>query len=187
MKKIIFWLSLACWGVPVFSQARFSPLDKSPMGMSYYPYNYPILKIQDKATEPLITRIIYCRPQKDGRVIFGDLLEYGKVWRLGANEATEIEFYKDVRIEGKSIKKGRYTLYAIPFTDKWTLILNKETDIWGAFKYDSVKDILRIDAPVQKQSEPLEVFSISFEKIKDKEASMVFAWDDVLVRLPFSW
>ena len=68
------------------------------MDMSYYPNGYPVLKIQDKATEPLVARVIYSRPQKNGRTIFGELLEYGKVWRLGANEATEIEFFQVVKI-----------------------------------------------------------------------------------------
>ncbi len=64
------------------------------MDMSYYPVNYPILKIQDKVTEPLVMRVIYSRPQLNGRKIFGELQAYGQVWRLGANEATEIEFLK---------------------------------------------------------------------------------------------
>ncbi len=76
------------------------------MDMSYYPSNFPVLKIQDKITEPLVARVIYSRPQKSGRNIFGELVEYGKVWRMGANEATEIEFYKHVRIGGKKIVRG---------------------------------------------------------------------------------
>jgi Protein of unknown function (DUF2911) len=175
----------------VGAQSRFPQLDKSPMDMSYYPANYPILKIQDKATEPLIARVIYGRPQKDGRVIFGELEPYGKVWRLGANEATEIEFYKDVKINGKTIKKGRYTMYALLNPEKWTLILNKETDTWGAFKYDSTKDIIRAEVAVQKQSDITEVFSLIFEKNPGpgvtKNANLVITWDDVQVKLPFSW
>ncbi len=99
--------------------------------MSYYPVGYPVLKIQDKATEPLVARVIYGRPQRNGRTIFGDLVEYGKVWRLGANEATEIEFFQDVRINGARVKKGRYTLYCIPYEEKWTMIINRDTDTWG--------------------------------------------------------
>ena len=97
--------------------------------MSYYPVNFPILKIQNKALEPLVMRVVYSRPQLNGRKVFGGLQEYGDVWRLGANEATEIEFFKDVKINNRKIKKGRYTLYAIPFPDKWTLIINRETDV----------------------------------------------------------
>ena len=155
--------------------------------MSYYPSNYPILKIQNKATEPLIARVIYGRPQKDGRNIFGELEPYGKVWRLGANEATEIEFYKDLSFGGKKIKKGRYTLYALLNADKWTIILNKDTDTWGAFKYDAAKDIARIDASVQKQAEPTEIFTIVFEKNTNSSANMIIAWDDVLIKVPLAW
>jgi hypothetical protein len=187
MKKMIIFFSLAVAVVAAPAQSRFSPLDKSPMDMSYCPANYPILKIQNKATDPLIARVIYGRPQKDGRVIFGDLEPFGTVWRLGANEATEIEFYKDVKIGSKKIKKGRYTLYALPTATVWTLIFNKETDTWGAFKYDAAKDIARIDVPVQKQAEITEILSIKFEKNTANSANMFIAWDDVLVKFPFNW
>ncbi len=158
-------------------------LDKSPMDMSYYPNNYPVLKIQDKVTDPVLVRVIYSRPQKNGRIIFGDLVEYGKVWRLGANEATEIEFYKNAKISGKKIGKGRYTLYAIPNTDNWTFILNKDLDTWGAFKYDSQKDVLRITAPIEKLNESVEALAITFEKT-DSGCNLVVAWDNIKSKLP---
>ena len=168
------------------AQTKFPQLDKSPMDMSYYPNAYPILKIQNKLTEPLIARVIFSRPQKIGRAIFGELLEYGKVWRLGANEATEIEFYQNVKIGNTKIKKGRYTLYSIPLAEKWTLIINKETDTWGAFKYDQTKDLARIEVPVQKQSEILEAFAMTFEKTPTG-ANLLMAWDDFKVALPISF
>lgn len=161
----------------------YPPLDKSPMDMSYFPGNYPLLKIQGKNTEPVIARVIYSRPQKSGRTVFGELVEYGKVWRMGANEATELDLYKHVRIGDKKIPKGRYTLYAIPYENKWTIIINKETDIWGAFKYDPKKDIARVDVPVEKNSEVTEAFSIIFEKRADG-ANLVIAWDTIRVALP---
>ena len=154
--------------------------------MSYYPNGYPVLKIQDKATEPLVARVIYSRPQKNGRTIFGDLLEYGKVWRLGANEATEIEFFQAVKVGGIKIKKGRYTLYCIPNADKWTIIVNRETDTWGSFKYDETKDIARIDVPVQKQTEVLESFVMVFEKAATG-ASLNIGWDNIRVSLPIQF
>lgn len=87
------------------AQNKYAAVDKSPLDMSFYPANYPILKIQDKTTEPLIARVIYSRPMKNGRSVFGELVEFNKVWRLGANESTEIEFYRDVRIGNNRIKK----------------------------------------------------------------------------------
>lgn len=167
----------------LFAQPNIPAVDKSGMDMSFYPVNYPILKIQDKLSGPLIARVIYSRPHKNGRSVFGELLHYGDLWRLGANEATEIELFKDVKINGTALKKGRYTLYCLPTPEKWTIIFNRETDTWGAFKYDSTKDVLRATVPVVKQKEPLEVFSIWFEKTSTG-ADMLMAWDHELARLP---
>ena len=158
--------------------------------MSYYPDSYPVLKIQNKVTEPVIARVIYSRPQKNDRIIFGGLVEYGKVWRLGANEATEIEFYRDVKIDGKKIIKGRYTLYALVNPDTWTMIINKDVDTWGAFKYDEKKDLVRTNVPVLKNSEIVEALAISFEPdssagVKSiKSFNLTVAWDSVKVSLP---
>jgi hypothetical protein len=185
MKKIIalvlffqfFFFGLLAQTIP--------PVDKSPMDMSYYPANYPVLKIQDKMTEPLVARVVYSRPQKSGRTIYGGLVKYGEVWRLGANEATEIEFFKNVKIDGKKVAKGRYTLYAIVYESTWTFILNKDTDTWGAFKYDSKKDILRVSVPVQKTDESVESLAMSFEKTT-KGFNLLVAWDTVKAGLPIS-
>src|SRR6201991_4373629 len=153
-----------------------STLDNSPLDISYYPVDYPVLKIQDKVSEPLIARVVYSRPQKKGRKLFGELVTYGQVRRLGANEATEIEFFRDVKVDGKQLKKGRYTLYALVNTDSWSIIFNKETDTWGAFKYDPTKDVLRTHVPVERQSGVTEAFSIAFQKA-EKGANLVFNWD----------
>ena len=187
MRKVLTVVLLLLVNVTVLqAQNKFPQLDKSSMDMSYYPNAYPILKIQDKLTEPLIARVIFSRPQKNGRTIFGELLEYGKVWRLGANEATEIEFFQNVKIGNTKIKNGRYSLYCIPLTEKWTMIINKETDTWGAFKYDQSKDLARIEVPVQKQSEILEAFVMAFEKTSTG-ANLLIAWDDFKVALPINF
>ena len=146
MKRQLSSLLLTIFiGIGVHAQTGNLPqVDKSPLDMSYFPAGYPILKIQDKATEPLVARVLYSRPQKNGRTVFGELVEYGKVWRLGANEATEIEFYRDVKFGSTRVKKGRYTLYAIPTAEQWIVILNKDSDTWGAFKYDQKKDVARL-------------------------------------------
>src|SRR5215212_4269824 len=117
MKGIITLLLLA-FGLHLSAQ-KLPSLDKSPMDMSYYPDRYPVLKFQNKVTEPLVMRVIYSRPQLNGRKAFGELQKFGSVWRLGANEVTEIQFFKDVHINNKKIKKGRYSLYCIPYADKW--------------------------------------------------------------------
>jgi hypothetical protein len=186
MKQTLFILAFI-FSVTAGAQTVYKApvVDKSPMDMAYYPANYPVLRIQDKAAEPLLARVIYSRPQKAGRTIYGDLVEYGQVWRMGANEATEIEFFKDVRIAGKKIVKGKYTLYAIANPTQWTLILNKDTDTWGAFKYDEKKDVVRIPVPVEKLAEPVESFSMQFDKTATG-TNLIIAWDDVKVALPIT-
>jgi hypothetical protein len=187
MKRLLLTLTLIYFSAAaVFAQTKFPPMDKSPMDMSYCPNSYPVLKIQDKITDPLLARVVYSRPQKNGRVIFGELVEYGKVWRLGANEATEIEFFKTVRINGKKVKKGRYTLYCIPYADKWTIIINKETDTWGSFKYDEKNDLVRTDLPVQKQTDILDAFVMVFDKTTTGY-NLNIAWDDIKVSLPITY
>jgi hypothetical protein len=184
MKQFFAAVCALCFCIAVVNaQTKLPPVDKSPMDMSYYPNGYPVSKIQDKPTEPMMARVIFSRPQKNGRTIFGDLLEYGKVWRLGANEATEIEFFQNVKINNTKIKKGRYTMYCIPYADKWTIIINKETDTWGSFKYDTKKDVARIDVPVQKQTEITEAFVMAFDK-SATGASLIIAWDDVKIIVP---
>lgn len=190
MKKTILPFVILLFSISFcFAQtgdSKFPALDKSPMDMSYYPANYPVLKIQDKITEPVVCRVVYSRPQKNGRIIFGDLVEYGKVWRLGANEATELEFYKDVKIGGKKIIKGRYTLYAIVYPEKWTFILNKETDTWGSFKYDAKKDVARVDVPVQTSTDIMESLAMVFEKTT-AGCNLTVGWEGVRVSLPISF
>jgi hypothetical protein len=189
MKLLV--IAFACMVLPFLSTAqsnaplnfKLPPMDKSPMDMTYYPVDYPLTKAQGKTPDPLIARVVYSRPQKEGRIIFGDLVEYGKVWRLGANEATEIEFYKDVTIEGKKVAKGRYTLYAIPNLTQWTIILNRDTDTWGAFVYDEKKDALRVFEPVQNAPAPVEAFTMTFTKTTTG-MELTMAWDNVMVTLP---
>jgi len=187
MRLVALMLILSISILSTQAQYKFPAIDKSPMDMCYYPVNYPVLRVQNKITEPLLARIVYSRPQKNGRQVFGELVEYGQVWRLGANEATEIELYSDCKVNGQKLKKGRYTLYAIPYEDKWTVIFNKETNIWGAFLYDEKKDVLRTDIKTELQAEATEAFSMGFEKAGDSSINLVMAWDRVKAVLPFTF
>ena len=187
MKKIIGLLVLfQLFFICLLAQSGLPPVDKSPMDMSYYPNNYPVLKINDKITEPLAARVVYSRPQKSGRLIFGGLIKYGEVWRMGANEATEIEFFKTVHLGNKKITKGRYTIYAIVNENSWTFIINKETDIWGSFKYDPKKDIIRKDIPVQETDVVIESLAMAFEKSVNG-CKLIISWDNVKVSVPFTF
>ena len=183
--KQLFLPLLLLFAVSVSAQQKPTDLDKSPLDMSYCPPNYPILKMSGKTNEPPGTRIIYSRPQKAGREIFGGIQGYGQVWRLGANEATEIEFFRTVKINRKAISKGRYTMYAICNADKWTIILNSNKDVWG-LSYNQNKDVLRADFPVQKNEETVEALTMYFESNKDT-ANLNIVWDNTRVVVPFTY
>lgn len=187
MKKILFSLLLLTGSLFLHAQdKKLPPLDSSPMDMAYFPVMYPyVVKVKGDPGQ-LIARVIYSRPQKKGRKIFGDLEPYGELYRLGANEATEIEFYRAVTIGGKNIPKGRYTMYSIPYEKKWTLILNSDTDIWGAFKYDKNKDVVRTDIAVTTLDTPVDLFTMVFEKAS-YGANLIIAWDTVSIVLPVKW
>lgn len=189
MKKInSIVASLFLSGFVLFASAQeeWPATDNSPMDMAYFPVDYPILKIRKQAPETPVMKVIYSRPVKKNRKVFGELVEYGTIWRLGANEATEIDFFKDVKIGNARIKKGRYTIYAIPAPEKWTIIINKDNDVWGSFAYNQKNDILRTDIKVQKITKPVEIFSMMFEKTSTG-ADLLIAWEDVKVSLPISF
>jgi hypothetical protein len=186
MKKIlVIFLSGLLFTLSVLAQSSIPVLDKSPMDMSTYPDGYGLLKLQGKTTDPLAARVIYSRPLKNNRVIFGQLVEYNKVWRFGANENTELEFFNDVTINNIKVKKGKYSIFAIPGASKWTIIINKDLNMWGAYAYDQSKDLLRVDVPVQTTTEIAEAFYIYFDKTKNG-FSLNSGWDNMKVTLPIS-
>jgi hypothetical protein len=161
----------------------YTPVDISPMDMSYYPVDYPKLKMTNSAIAPPNARVVYSRPHLQRRSVFKDVLKYGEPWRLGANEATELDLYTDAIIQGKKIKAGRYILYCIPEKDNWTIILNSNIDSWGLHP-DESKDIARLVVPSKQTNNSIEFFTMAFEKTNGI-IELVMAWDNVEARLPF--
>ncbi len=184
MKKLNLLIAMALFGLAANAQdVKFPALDSSPADIAYFPGNAPFAK-KDDPSSPLI-KVVYSRPSLKGRVIFGQLEAYGKVWRVGANESTEIRFYKPVTIGGKSIPAGTYSLFAIPEKDNWTVILNTQTDRWGAYTYNEKKDIARVTVPVKPLSAPLEALSITFTP-NASGANLIIGWDKTSVEVPVS-
>lgn len=128
--------------------------------------------------------VTYGRPYKKGRIIFGELEKYGKVWRVGADQATEITFNQDTKFGGEGVKKGTYTLFAIPEANEWTIILNSQLGQWGAYGYEKAKDkdVLKIKVPVTKLTSVTEQLTI-----KADESALTIEWDQTKVSIPMSF
>lgn len=176
MKTTFFTLLLTiCLAFNVQGQ-NFNDLDVSPMDTASFPTSY---RNSDKSI-----RVIYSRPQLKGRELSA-LTPEGKVWRTGANEATEITLYEDFSLGETEVKAGTYTLYTIPGEESWTVIINSATNVWGAYGYNKDLDVARVDVPVQKLKSPVEVLSMVFQEA-DKGAHLHIAWGHVHIAVPFT-
>lgn len=190
MKRLLV-LTLLCAALFCFAQdavsQEFPKMDNSPMDMSYYPPRVAFRAFgktdEEKNAKPMI-RVIYSRPQAKGRKVFTELEKPGNMWRVGANEATEIMFYQDVTLGDTEVAAGRYTIYAMLGESEWTIYLSNDMDRWGhyAFKPEE-SSVAEITVPVEETAESVDAMSIIFETA-DPGAHMVIAWDDTLVRVP---
>ncbi len=157
-----------------FSEAQVQPKTrKSPLAVSFY-------KI-----DKLYIKSVFSQPAKNDRPIFGALVPYGEVWRTGANEATEITTTCKVKMGGKTVPAGTYTLFTIPQKDKWTIILNKDLGLWGAFNYKKERDFLRFDVPTTTLDTTWEAFTIKFDKSPNTNTiNMNLVWDKTQASVP---
>ena len=150
---------------------EFDPLDKCPLDIARFPYSW---RTSDK-----VVRVTYSRPQLKGRTV-SKLAPAGKKWRLGANETTEITFYKDVNFGGTDIKAGTYSMYAIPGEKEWTIALSNQINVWGAYFHKDENDVARVKASVSDSKETYEAFTIAF----GDDMTMYMAWGNTMVSLP---
>ena len=140
------------------------------------------------AIQDVNIKVKYCRPFKKGRLIFGEeadgaLQPYGKYWRVGANEATEITVNKDVVFGGKPLSAGQYVVYAYPGETTWKIGLNSELGRWGYQEVDHSKDVLQVSVPAGNSSQVIEQFTITFSGA-DSLAFMNLLWDKTKVSVP---
>ncbi|MDP4601269.1 MAG: DUF2911 domain-containing protein [Polaribacter sp.] len=177
MKKSILLIALLAVFLGTSSDItaqKFVKVDASPMDAAAFPSNW---READK-----LVKVVYSRPQLKGRTL-DKLAPNDKVWRTGANEATEITFYKNVVFGGKEVAAGTYTLFTIPTNEDWTVILSKQKNVWGSYFYDEKDDVVRVKGIVTNSDEPIEAFSIVFEG-ENNEAIMYFGWGNKIVSVP---
>ncbi len=170
------------------SAQEMPELDASPMDAAYFPNRAAFRAFADTDAQKMamqpVMKVVYSRPQKKGRDIFGDLISYGEVWRAGANESTEITFFEDVVLGDTKVKAGRYTLYTVPGEEEWQVMINSDLDGWGAYAYDADKNVASITVPAMETDDTVEAFTIMFEEVEDG-AHLIMAWDDTMIRVPF--
>ena len=118
----------------------------------------------------------YSRPGAKGREIFGGLVSYGKMWRTGANKATKITFNENCVFGGAKVKKGSYSLFTIPGEKEWTVVLNKNTELWGVGEYDEENQICSIVAKAIDTKDFTESFTIDFGTFQSFSAIMSLKW-----------
>jgi len=158
--------------------------------------------------------ISYSRPGVKNRVVFGELVPYNKIWRTGANKATKISFSKDVKIGGKDLAAGDYSLFTIPSQKEWTIIFNKNLELWGTGEYNQDMDALRITVPsfcsemkeevykesnqdikegtikkgvepeVVEESNHVESFTMDFGSFTSAGAELILSWEKTKVSIP---
>ena len=174
MKKIILLVAVFVITIGFSNQAiaqNFKGLDKSPMDIASFPSNY---RVSEK-----VIKIIYSRPQLKGRSL-EKLAPLGKKWRTGANEATEVTFYKDVVFGGAAVKAGTYTMYAIPGKTTWTVALSSQLNVWGVYFHKDENDVAKVTIPVKQTEENLDVFSIAI----DEDMTINMGWGSTLISIP---
>jgi hypothetical protein len=130
-------------------------------------------------------KITYSQPHKKGREIFGKLVPYGKVWRTGANEATELTITKNIQINGTLLPAGTYSIFTIPEKDKWTVIFNSDLGMWGSYNYNESLDVMRFDISVQHVEGDVvfEPFTIQFNQ-RNELADLLMIWDRTKISIP---
>ena len=167
MKKLLFILPVLGFiflQTKTYAQAEDKSKRPSPPAL-----------VKTTTTKGVTITIDYSQPSVKGRTIGKDLEPMeGKVWRTGANEATVFEVDKDVKINNQTLKAGKYGFFTIWKGDNWTLIFNKTSKQWGAFKYDEAQDALRVDVPTTKPASFTEKMTFTV----DKTGKVTLAWGD---------
>jgi hypothetical protein len=126
----------------------------------------------------------YSAPSARGRVIMGELVPYGKIWRTGANAATTLTTATDLMIGSLHVPAGTYSVFTIPGESEWTLVLSKQSGLWGSNGYDDKQDVGRVPMSVKKLSAPVETLAIDVKPTNDSKGTLSLRWENVEASVP---
>lgn len=159
--------------------ALFTLMSIGLVGQSRFPALSPEGSIRQKIGLTTIS-ILYERPAARGRIIFGELVPYGKLWRTGAGVCTKIKFDADVLVDNMLIRAGTYSLFTIPDPQLWTIVLNSDTTLSGTGGYDETKDIIRFTTKAGVAGRRYESFTIDIDVIQN-DAELSLSWENIRV------
>ncbi|HEY3758053.1 MAG TPA: DUF2911 domain-containing protein [Opitutaceae bacterium] len=176
--------------------AASAPASSAPAAAAPKPTPPPAVKVEFPEASPGCVlqqhlgrtdiEVSYSRPGVKDRVVFGGIVPYGVVWRTGANRSTKLTFSTDVQLDGHAVPKGTYALYSIPNRGTWTIILDRDTTLWGAYGYDEKNDFLRFDVRPEALLQRVETFTIEFTDLHDDHATLELAWEHTRVPIQVS-
>lgn len=172
MKKVIFYTCTLLFACLFFGQVQ------AQLNM---PQPSPAAKISQKFGLAEVT-VSYSRPSAKGRMIFGDLVPFDKIWRTGANSPTKVKFDADVVIEGAKVPAGEYSLFTIPGKTEWTIILNKDPKNGGAFAYQESDDVAKFKVKSIALPGMVESFTINITDVNFSSAMIEIAWEKTAVK-----
>ena len=172
MKKIVF--AIAIFMISIVGNSQVKTPQASPKSLLNQ-----LVGLTDVEIE-------YSRPSAKGRIVFGELVPFGRLWRTGANANTTISFSDDVVIDGKTLKKGKYALYTLPRIDTWEIIFYTKTDNWGnpdTFSEENVA--LRAIVKPELTARNVETFTIDINNLDNNFGVLNLMWERTLVALKF--
>ena len=179
MKKWLKWtliimgvISLSLYGL--YRYGLYSTKKHSPEAVAAYSVDGTEISIN------------YSQPGVKGRVVFGELVPYGEVWRTGANEATTFSTNRDLLIGEERLAAGDYTLWTVPGPRSWTIIWNEKSYFWGINAQGAAReedyDVLAVEAEVQELDELVERFTI---EVSEEQNQLSLRWEYTEVSIPF--
>ena len=151
------------------------------------PVASPFSKVEQDVGFTKIT-VAYSRPGAKGRKIFGSLVPYGRIWRVGANESTKFTVDSDISVMGNYLPKGTYALYAFPYEEYWEVVFHKNIEHWGDGRkaYDPAEGVFRIRINPVNNSDYQENFLITFDEIDHNSSNMLWIWEHTLIKIPIA-
>ncbi len=189
-KTVVSLLAIATFFIVSEVNAQeFQDLDASPMDVAYHPDRlaYADLRAR-KITSPQI-KLYYSRPQVKGREMIGVKEKFGKLWRMGANQANEITFFQDVNIGGTKVSAGTYSVFAVLGEKTWEFQLFSRIDMWGPFTLsdeEKANPVATVEGPVSKSDKLIEALSIYFKPV-DGGVHMVVGWENTIAEMPIKF